>query len=317
MRRNPRVLTPTSLLSRLVPALVASMWGRPVACGGLSGRTLAELRGPRSLRGFPTKAVKSHPGQVTSVRDILSGGVLPHRGAGLIMAALLCLSSANAAVIYSNFGPAPGYSTSADFITGANPDEPPGDSYNIASSQAIAESFVASGTYLLGDIQLALGLWAGADSVTVDLDADAGGSPGTVLESWNVTGLTAYDWPTGSAQGSILTEPSLLHPQLISGDTYWVAVAAGTSNTAAAWLEIDSGLQYEAPHDVNYDASVSGPWTAFAYCCSTAVEVDSFTAAGVPEPNSTYLALAALALVLLRMTAGRRNKLRREERNEC
>src|SRR5258706_58792 len=52
-------------------------------------------------------------------------------------------------------------------------------------------SFTPSATESLSQVDIALNLVSGSDSVVVTLNADSSSLPGAVLETWNVSGLPA------------------------------------------------------------------------------------------------------------------------------
>ena len=93
---------------------------------------------------------------------------------------------------------------------------------------AWAMAFTPSGTYDL--TELVLGIFyqgAGgapqADPVTVTLNSDSSDTPGTVLESWSVTGLPNFDTSASTLDLlTTLTPTSTI--QLTSGDQYWIDV---------------------------------------------------------------------------------------------
>jgi hypothetical protein len=96
-----------------------------------------------------------------------------------------------------------------------------------------AMPFTPTVTASLTTIELPLGvdLVPGTNKFVVELQADAGGSPGAVLESFTVTN-TPYEFsPTESL--SVCT--STFHPVLSAGVKYWLAVYPGAADTSGGW----------------------------------------------------------------------------------
>jgi hypothetical protein len=150
---------------------------------------------------------------------------------------LVAAMSAQAApvTVFSNFNsnPADLYDSSGfwDVL-------PAGGQYP-AESPAMA--FTPSGTYVLDQINVALELATGASSVTLTLYSDSDGAPGSVLASWNLTGLAGFESccavETVSPSGSIV---------LYAGSQYWIQAAAGRPTTQVGWMISDS-LSRQAP----------------------------------------------------------------------
>jgi hypothetical protein len=82
-------------------------------------------------------------------------------------------------------------------------------------------SFVAGATGNLSDILVDV-WWGGAGSPLFDLSLKSGSN---VLESW--TGLTAPSTGAFGSTISVVDAASVLHPHLISGDTYTLTASVG------------------------------------------------------------------------------------------
>ena len=204
---------------------------------------------------------------------------------------LLALGSAQAragVVLFDNFGPGDssqtnvGYTIStATSLTGVD----------VTSGM----SFTPSVTAPLGSIFAAIGLISGTNQVTLDLMSDSGGSPGTILESFNASNQMG---PFGSSNPPIMVT-STLHPVLQMGQQYWL-VAFAHDSTWAAWNDNNTGdsgpVTQSNDNGLTYNV-FSGARGAF--------EVTS----AVPEPSSLVLCglgtLGLLGLGLRRNRAGR------------
>jgi hypothetical protein len=103
-----------------------------------------------------------------------------------LAAALSLAVPARAGVVYSNFGTGQtAYSQGYYGFNGGGDGSgnlSPGD-YGFA----VAESFTPTGNYRFSSVELALAYLFGTNAFTVSLMSDAGGHPGTVLESFSVS----------------------------------------------------------------------------------------------------------------------------------
>ena len=81
----------------------------------------------------------------------------------------------------------------------------------------------------LTGLELPLAVVSGPTDIDVLLLGDSGNLPGSVIESFHLTGFTLA--------GPVLLIPiaSTLHPLLDAGTQYWVAVTGGTQTTFAVW----------------------------------------------------------------------------------
>jgi hypothetical protein len=161
------------------------------------------------------------------------------------------VGQAGGGVIYSNFGPGMAFDTDPFHswtINGfLNPD---------SGQQAIAHQFTPAATETFSGAQVALTLFSGPGSVTVYLQADSNGLPGTVLEQINVTGLTGV--PT------IFSAKSVRRPQLQSGTPYWLTVVAGGPGVLAGWNWNSIGDSSTGSNfATTQGGSPAGPWGLF------------------------------------------------------
>jgi hypothetical protein len=138
----------------------------------------------------------------------------------LAMLLMSTAGSARASTLYTNLNPNPvntynccalwtieGTSTGAYFAQGF--------------------SFTPSTTEGLSQIDIALQLFTGTDSMIVTLNANSGGLPGSILETWNVSGL--------AGPGSCCALQSLapaIPITLSSASVYWLVATPGAANTS-------------------------------------------------------------------------------------
>jgi hypothetical protein len=201
---------------------------------------------------------------------------VPLRLFALTLGAVVALSgSAQAAVLYTNFGPGNAY----DQFTGHTVGDVGG-----GITFGHADSFTVSSNAQLGSLTMALSNFSGANSVTVQLRS---GTPaGALLEMFTFSGLPAF----GASGNSPVTVNSLVNPNLTTGTTYWLTA---TSTGLNAWNFNSTGVILPHGFSLNggaFDTSVPDTQGAFS--------VNSLDAqATVPEPASfVVLSVAGLCL---------------------
>ena len=129
-----------------------------------------------------------------------------------------------AETIYSNLGPGDTYSLTGS--TEAGPDAGGG-----AARQAFAFT-MGSESLRFDNARLGLFLSGGANVISLRLQADNGGVPGTILDTIAVTGQI----PPGGTNNIPVEFQSVLHPLLEEGKTYWLLPFA-SGNTLAGWAD--------------------------------------------------------------------------------
>jgi hypothetical protein len=199
-------------------------------------------------------------------------------------------SVAEAATVFTNFGPGLSYDI--------NSGNPVGNAFD-GNDYAEANSFVPTGSGSLQSLRIALSCaFACPGPVGVSLTTDTADHPGLVLESFVVPGGTLGPIGTNNSPLFLL---SVLHPALIMGTKYWVAVGAGLTDTAAWNLNTTGDLSDQA-------ISTDGGSTWFSPSGNTpgalAVEAEA-----VPEPGTSRLLVTGalmLTLVFQRWRAAQR-----------
>jgi len=173
-------------------------------------------------------------------------------------------------LVYSNFGPGMDYNmngfwllTGPDFV---------GDKH--------AQSFTPVSTVLFENAVLPLSVTLGTHQLSIFLETDDGGEPGSILEQIDVT---------PGANPSLLTANSVLHPTLVAGQQYWLVIAPLMADTHAQWyvnsIGDNSGYKYG-------DKLSSVIWYDGFDPTRSAFEIN-----GTSTPEPAAFSLAGLALL--------------------
>jgi hypothetical protein len=181
--------------------------------------------------------------------------------------------------LFTNFGPGFSYNTGAGNFAG-NAFDGSGNNY------AEGDTFTPTTSANFSALDIALSCFFSCpDPVTVSLDANNAGVPGAVLESFNVLGplLGAF-----GSNNSPLVLTSVLHPLLVAGTQYWVAVSTDL-NDSVVW-------NWNSTGDASSEAiSTNGGTTWFA---PSGLTPGAYQVNATPEPRAVVL-LATVVLVLL------------------
>ena len=175
---------------------------------------------------------------------------------------------ARADSIYSNFGSG----LQSNWLT-------TGEVYQYTGADLFTPT--ASGT--LTQVVLQIYTASGSPNLTVYLDSDNGGVPGSVLD----TLTTTQTLPSQGNQAPITFTCSVCS-QLTVGTNYFVLLTNPTPGTLAGWIESNSYGYLEG-----YDTYQG--WQNINYDALGALEVDATTA--VPEPASLILVLTGLLAI--------------------
>jgi len=188
-------------------------------------------------------------------------------------------SVAEAGVIFTNFGPGLTYDI--------NSGNPVGNAFD-GNDWAEANAFTPTVSGSLQSLRLALSCaFICPQSFGVSLTADNTDQPGLVLESFVLAGGTLG--PIGINNPPLLLL-SVLHPSLIAGTRYWVAVGAGLADSVSWNLNTTGDVSDQAISSDN-----GATWFSPSGNTPGALEVDATTAA--PEPGSFALLVGAGLLV--------------------
>lgn len=148
----------------------------------------------------------------------------------------------------------------------------------------IAIKFTVPVAGKLQSIEVPLQYGSGPNQMTFSIITGATAPTGGTLET-----LTATNIPTGFAI-TLITLPSITHPTLNPGTTYWLLQKQTSNSTAMNWANNNQGV-------IGYSTTFNGT-TWFAETGSSfktpAYSID-FTP--VPEPSTWAMAIGALALI--------------------
>jgi len=210
------------------------------------------------------------------------------QASGVVMAVMAAIAlyavPLRADTIHSNLGPGDSFDPTSGWnvttlasLTGVDQD--------------IAMPFTVIGTnHTFTSAELAMLHLGGTPSLDILLSADAGGVPGAVIETLNVT-------VAGSP--ALVTATSVLNPTLVAGTTYWIATVAGGDHSSE-WMFAGSQGGNNPTGTVGFSYDGGASWSTLTG------EEAAFRVNGnvVPEPTTALL----LGVGLVGMTGARRNR---------
>lgn len=179
-----------------------------------------------------------------------------------------------------------------------------------------AMAFTPTGDYTLDALQIVLlGPSVGTHFANVQLMSDAGGLPGTVLESFQVVlPGSSFDPATVNTGNVLLAMPvvinSTLHPLLASGAQYWLS--AGTDPNGSGMWVMSGVLPTGLNGSVGPAAALrdDGTWVSAAVNPANGSTLGSFavegTPAAVPEPATLLLLGSGIGVLARRGVRPRR-----------
>jgi hypothetical protein len=167
----------------------------------------------------------------------------------------------------------------------------PSIGWGIVYPAQMAYPFTVSGTVSYAFASASLGLSEGigtANSLTISLAADAGGIPGSLLETFTVNGaLQAF--PNDTAP---VTVTSVLQPLLKAGSVYWLIIGTNSPGNGVNWL---TAYVLTTP-DLLASRSSTGVWTA-SPLLYTYDNPGAFSVSGASlAPTLSYPALGAFGV---------------------
>jgi hypothetical protein len=198
---------------------------------------------------------------------------------GLLLIWGAAIPSQADSIVFSNLGLGDSYQGTSGYTLGFTG---PGSGYRV-----YADAFTVGATSTdLSTIGVAVGFVAGTNQLTINLDADSAGAPGSVIESFTLNGAMP---PFGvNSMGNLVTATSVLHPLLTAGTQYWVVVSVPNDGTSqAAWALNSIG-------DMGPVAVYSDGTPIFI---GTGVR-GALLVTGVPEPSSIVMVGTSAVVVL-------------------
>jgi len=199
----------------------------------------------------------------------------------IILAAAGSTSALATTVVFNDFGPGNSYNTAQGYAVGG--------SGSYTGYYAVDMPFTSNGNFTLAQIDVSfVGDGPSAESpITLSLDSDNGGNPGSVLMSW-----TLNNFPLFGTCCTVETVTPSSTIQLSAATQYWLTAAPtnSTTSTDEAWSLNDTGAtgtrKYQTAPGGPYQ-SASGPLSAF----------DVLANSPAPEPASLGIALGGLGLL--------------------
>jgi hypothetical protein len=204
------------------------------------------------------------------------------------LATTASLAKADPITVFSNFGPGMSFDSDVDSGWTVN-----GFLSSDVGQQVISHRFTSSANYLFTKLELPLSRFQGDGSVSLYLQSDAAGVPGSVLERMNVVAI--------SLTPTLLSAKSADHTALMAGESYWLTAVAGPGVIAGWNWNVIGDVSNASNFASNQLGTPAGPWaldsegpTRGAFRIQGAPQP-----AAIPEPATIVLigsGLAALAL---------------------
>jgi hypothetical protein len=198
-------------------------------------------------------------------------------------------------VIFSNFGPGMSFNPNSGLVVSGSGDSSP---------QVVAQGFTSTGNFNFSSAQLAFRRSTGSGPIQILLETDAGGMPGTIIESLNLN-------MAASPFASVVTVNSMLQPLLQSGVNYWL-VAYAPADTFAAWCDSVGDVSTADNFAINHIPSPTGPWISdLPGYIRSAFQING-EVASTPEPSA--LLLFGTSLTAAAAALRKRRRLRTKQR---
>ena len=178
----------------------------------------------------------------------------------LLAGSLVGCLPAQAEVVFSNFGPNHALTQGGWAVSGAK-------NTNLWKGHAVktAESFTSS---VSGDvflkIEIAIQLIAGSNAFLLTLNQDSNGTPGQLLQQWQLTQVPPFGDGSPSFNG-FETVTSNERVLLRKGSAYWLVVSAldQSSTTDGAWHDSPTNVLPNSQQQIDgngWQSSSKGPW---------------------------------------------------------
>jgi len=182
---------------------------------------------------------------------------------------------ADGITVYSDFGPGQSYYPNVGYFVTA------GETMGIGFTNSTGQNVD------LTQIDVAIGVSSGNNSVTLGLYTDNGGVPGTFLESWIVDNLPAWPASPCCPVDTVFDSAGVV---LQNGATYFLTATAGSGGGNVDWSINNIGASGPAL------GSNGTSWNVFTTTTANAFDVLGTTA--VPEPPTLLLMGVGLGLLI-------------------
>lgn len=180
----------------------------------------------------------------------------------------------------------------------------PGNSYNDGTGYSLgypgpvgsAFAFVPTigSNYSMTELDVAVTHITGPNSASVELLADAAGSPGALIQSWTTGALPQF----GSAHTIQASQQitGISGVTLVGGTQYWIAAFPGSPTTNLAWNYNNYPTSGTGVSAVGADSANGGvSW----YGAGVKAEPGGFAVSGTVVPEPTSLAVTGLGTLVL------------------
>jgi len=196
--------------------------------------------------------------------------------------ALAAIPAFASSTLYTTLGPGGSYNASGYFGVGGN-------------YLTVADPFSLGAAATVSDAVLALGnvtnsYYVNDDPVSVFIESDSGGSPGSVLAS--LTQVGTIPSIGNGFDGGLVTFTCSGSACNLGAGSYWLVALESDSHTFQAWDYTYNSAT--STIEASGIASATGPWSS-APNNEEAFEIDGAGAPPVPEPSSFLLLASGLA----------------------
>jgi hypothetical protein len=158
-----------------------------------------------------------------------------------------------------------------------------------------AVPFTPTSTALVTAFEAPLGAATGPNQLQAFLYGDASGAPGSIIESFTVSGLPTFGFPF-----PLVTVNSVLDPLLTAGHQYWIGATGGPATFGMWSLNLFQGNAADGGASMEVLNGIAQSWVVGSGERTGALEVVGTI---IPEPSYTVLCACVLLSFVVRMRA--------------